>query len=328
MIGGPVVMILVIAWFLLTNGRTQSTDDAYVQAERTPVSASVSGRVVEVDVKENERVKAGQVLFKLDSGTFATALEQAQAELATARLQVEAQRAAYGQQLANVQAARGTVSYTEREAARERELMNAGVASKQQYDQAAHAAELARAQASAAGQSAQVALANLGGKIGGPVEAHPSVMQAQAAVDRAKLNMGYTVIVAPTDGVVTHVDQMPVGTYVNASQPLFWLVAGVPWVEANFKENQLAKMRVGQKATIRVDAYPGVDFAAHVASFSPGTGAAFSVLPAQNATGNWVKVVQRLPVRLAFDRPPPDMAGHSGLSARVKVDTTSTARAR
>jgi membrane fusion protein (multidrug efflux system) len=328
MVGGPLLILAIVAWFILTQGRYQSTDDAYVQAERTPVSASVSGRVVEVDVAENQRVKAGQVLFKLEPDTFSTAVEQAQAELATARLQVQAQRAGYAQQLANVRAAQDTVSYSDREAKREHDLMVAGVASRQQYDQAAHAAEMAHAQAAATGQAAQVALANLGGSPSGPVDSHPSVMQAQAALDRAKLNLSYTVIVAATDGVVTHVDQMPVGTYVNAAQPQFWLVTGVPWIEANFKENQLAKMRVGQKATVRIDAYPGVDFAAHVASFSPGTGQAFSVLPAQNATGNWVKVVQRLPVRLEFDRTPPDMAGHAGLSARVKVDTTSTAKGR
>lgn len=323
MIGGPLILLAIVAWFIITHGRYQSTDDAYVQAQRTPVAASVSGRVVEVDVKENQHVKAGQVLFKLDPGTFTAALEQAQAELAAARLQVQAQRAGYAQQLANVKAAKETVAYADREAARERELMNAGVVSRQQYDQAAHAADQAHAQSAAADQAAAAALANLGGSASGPVESHPNVMQAQAALDRARLNMGYTVVVAPTDGVVTHVDQMPVGAFANASQPLFWLVAGEPWVEANFKENQLGKMRVGQPATIHIDAYPGVAFAAHVASFSPGTGSAFSVLPAQNATGNWVKVVQRLPVRIGLD--PKELVEHPlrvGLSMKAKIDVS------
>jgi membrane fusion protein (multidrug efflux system) len=120
---------------------------------------------------------------------------------------------------------------------------------------------------------------------------------------------------------------MPVGTYLNASQTGFWLLSGEPWVEANFKEDQLAHMRVGQSASIKVDAYPDVELKGHVASFSPGTGSAFSALPAQNATGNWVKVVQRLPVRIAFDKPPPDMAGRAGLSARVKVDVRAPRRA-
>jgi membrane fusion protein (multidrug efflux system) len=136
----------------------------------------------------------------------------------------------------------------------------------------------------------------------------------------ARLGLGHTVIVAPQDGVVTRVDQLQLGAYVNPAQTLFWLISGEPWVEANFKEDQLAKMRVGQPAAIHIDAHGSGDIAGHVASFSPGTGAAFSALPAQNATGNWVKVVQRLPVRIAFDKAPPDMASRAGLSAKVTVD--------
>jgi membrane fusion protein (multidrug efflux system) len=323
MIGGPLIILAVVAWFLITGGRYQSTDDAYVQADRTPVSASVAGRVVEVDVKENQRVEAGQVLFKLDPQTFGTALEDAEAQLATARLQVAGFKAAYEQQLVTVKAAQENIAYTQREADRDRDLMNSGIISRQQYDTAQHAADDARAQFAVAQQQAAGALATLGGNAGLPVDAHPTVMQAKAMLDRAKLNLSYTTIVAAESGVVTHVDQMPVGTYVNAAQPVFWLVSGEPWVDANFKEDQLARMRVGEAATIKVDAYPGVTFAAHVASFSPGTGSTFSALPAQNATGNWVKVVQRLPVRIRFDRPPPDMASHSGLSAKVRVDTRS-----
>jgi membrane fusion protein, multidrug efflux system len=130
-------------------------------------------------------------------------------------------------------------------------------------------------------------------------------------------------VIAPKDGVVTRVQQLQVGGYVNPSQTVFWLISGVPWVEANFKEDQLGKMRVGQPATVKIDAYPDEPLKGHVASFSPGTGSAFSALPAQNATGNWVKVVQRLPVQIAFDQPPPDMAGRIGLSAVVKVDVRS-----
>jgi membrane fusion protein (multidrug efflux system) len=153
------------------------------------------------------------------------------------------------------------------------------------------------------------------------------VLQAKAMVDKARLNLSYTVITAAQAGTVTRVDQLQPGAYVNQAQPLFWLVSGEPWIEANFKENQLAKMRVGQAAEAEIDAYKGQKFPVHVSSFSPGTGSTFSVLPAQNATGNWVKVVQRLPVRLTFDRPPPDMAAHAGLSVKVKVDTRSAAKA-
>ena len=120
---------------------------------------------------------------------------------------------------------------------------------------------------------------------------------------------------------------MPVGTYINATaQPVFWLVSGEPWVEANFKENQLAKMKIGQPVDIKIDAVPGKIFKGFVASFSPGTGTSFSAIPAQNGTGNWVKVVQRLPVRINFDQPPPDMASHAGLSAKTKVDTRAASQ--
>jgi membrane fusion protein (multidrug efflux system) len=153
-------------------------------------------------------------------------------------------------------------------------------------------------------------------------------MEALAQVSKAQLDKSYTVVVAPKDGIVTRVQQLQVGGYVNPSQTVFWLIAGVPWVEANFKENQIGKMKVGQPATIKVDAYSGKALTGRVASFSPGTGSAFSALPAQNATGNWVKVVQRLPVQIAFDQPPPDMAARVGLSAGVKVDVRKEPESR
>ncbi len=327
LIAGPVLVVLVVGFVVLTGGRWQGTDDAYVEAARVAVSTSVPGRVIEVDVRENANVKAGAVLFKLDPRDFQTAVEQAQAQLAAARLQVESLKAAYAQQAANLKAAQDTVAFADRDAARERNLANSGVASRQQVDQAEHAADLAREQEASVRQQLAAALANLGGDPSRPVDRHPMVMQAQAQLDKAQLNLSYTVVTAAKDGVVTKVDQLQPGTYVNAAQTLFFVVSGEPWVEANFKEDQLARMRRGQAAEIRIDAYPKAVFAAHLASFSPGTGSSLSVLPAQNATGNWVKVVQRLPVRLTFDRPPPDMVDHAGLSAKVKVDTRDVAGA-
>lgn len=326
MIGGPALVLIVVGWFVLTEGRYQGTDDAYVQAARVAVSPSVAGRVVELDVKENEKVAKGQVLFRLDPRDFQAAVEQAQAALASARLQVQSLKASYAQQVANLKAAQDTVAFAEREAEREQTLANSGVASRQQLDQARHAADQAREQEAAARQQLAAALANLGGSPDRAVDQHPTVQQAMAALDKAKLAQSYTVVYAPADGTVTKVDQLQVGAYVNSAQPLFWLVSGRPWIEANFKENQLARMRLGQTAKVKIDAYPGQTFTAKVASFSPGTGESFSVLPAQNATGNWVKVVQRLTVRLAFDQPPPDMVSHAGLSANVEVDTKAAER--
>jgi membrane fusion protein (multidrug efflux system) len=322
MIVGPVLILagVGIVWFL--GAHYQSTDDAYVQAARMPISASVGGRVIELAVSENQHVKAGQLLFKIKADDYNASVMAARARLADARLRAQSLRATYDQQQVALRALQTTIDFTAREATRQQQLLAAGVSSRQDYEAAVQASDQAKAQMAVARQQAAVALANLGGRIDN-TEAFPAVLQAQADLQRAGISLGDTVIVAPRDGVVTRVEQLQIGSYVSPAQPVFWLVAGVPWVEANFKENQLGKMRIGQKVEIDIDAYSDRKFEGHVASFSPGTGSAFSPLPAQNATGNWVKVVQRLPVRIAFDSPPPEMAGRAGLSAHVKVDTAS-----
>ncbi|WP_293904698.1 HlyD family secretion protein [Phenylobacterium sp.] len=318
-VGGPLVILAIVAFFVLTGGRYQSTDNAYVQIAKTPVAPSIAGRVVEIYVHENQVVRRGQVLFRLDPRDFRANLEAAQAQAANAELDVSQARAAYQREAANVAGAQETVSYTAREAVRQQQLAAAGVSSRQQADEAVHAAHAARDQLAATRQQAAQALAALGGDPNISSRA-PAVMQARAQLERARLNVSYATVVAPADGIVARVDQMPVGAYLNASQTGFWLLSGRPWVEANFKEDQLAHMKVGQPVSIDIDAYPDSDLRGHVVSFAPGTGSAFSALPAQNATGNWVKVTQRLPVRIAFDRTPPGMAARAGLSAKVKVD--------
>ena len=327
-VAGPLLIVAIVAYFILTGGRTQTTDNAYVQIAKAPVAPSIAGRVTDIYVHENQYVKRGQVLFRLDARDMQANAEAAAATVANASLQVRALRASYRQQQAMVQAARDQLNYAATEAAREKRLANVGVASQAQVDQANHAVLAARQQLAVAQQQAQQVLASLGGDPNLAAQSAPEVMQAQAQLDKAKLNVSYATVVAPADGIVTRVDQMPVGTYLNASQTGFWLLSGEPWIEANFKEDQLAHMKIGQPVTIKVDADPDAHIKGHVASFSPGTGQAFSALPAQNATGNWVKVVQRLPVRISFDKPPPDMAGRAGLSAKVTVDVRAPGRAR
>ncbi len=320
LIVGPLLIIGIVmsVWYLGRN--SQATEDAYIQAARLPISASIGGRVIEVDVKENQTVKAGQVLFKIDNSDYSANLARARATLADARLRALTLGATYQQTQIVLKALQTNVEFTVSEAARKQKLVDAGVSSRQELAAAVHAADEARAQMAVARQQAAVALANLGGRTNAQ-ESYPAVMQAQADLQRAGIALGNTVVTAPSDGVVTRVEQLQVGTYINASQTVFWLISGIPWVEANFKENQLGKMKVGQPVEIKVDAF-AEKFQGKVASFSPGTGAAFSPLPAQNATGNWVKVVQRLPVRIAFDGMPPAMAGRIGLSAHVKVDVS------
>jgi membrane fusion protein, multidrug efflux system len=322
MIAGPVVVLLAAAYWYLTGGRYVSTDDAYVQAARVAISTDISGRVVEIDVHDNDRVKAGRVLFRLDPRPFQIAVEEAKAQLATVRYQIHAMKATYHQKRADAKATEATVDYQQHEFERQQRLVTSGTASLQQFEQARQAYETGREQLASKQQDVAVALANIGDDPDIPLDQHPMVQHAQAALDRAELNLSYTVITAPENGIVTKVEQLQVGDYVTASTPLFSLMsADRVWVEANFKETELTHMRPGQAATVEVDTYPDVVFQAKVESLSPGTGLTFSLLPPENATGNWVKVVQRLPVRVSIDRSDPDAPLHAGLSATVEVDT-------
>jgi membrane fusion protein (multidrug efflux system) len=322
MIAGPLLVLAGVAYFYLTGGRYESTDDAYVSAARVAISANVAGRVVELDVHDNQAVHRGDVLFRLDDAPDRIAVEEAAAKLASARLGVDTLKAGYRQRVSELGSAKDTLVYRQRELDRQQRLLASGIASQTQVDNAAHAADDARSQVATAEQRMAAAVAALGGNPSIAVDRHPSVQEAQAALDRAKLNLSYTTVAAPGDGVVTRVERLQVGTYVAASAPLFALVStGDVWVEANFKEDQLAHMRVGQRAEVRVDSYPDRVLAGTVASLSPGTGSQFSALPPENATGNWVKVVQRLPVRIALDRGDAPVALHAGLSADVRVDT-------
>jgi membrane fusion protein, multidrug efflux system len=322
MLLAPLVVIGAALYFYFTGGRYQSTDDAYVEAAQMVVSSNVAGRVSEIDIRDNELVKKGALLFRIDDAPFRIAVQEAQARLAGARLQVEALQATYRQRLAEVHGAEQTLAYQQREYERQNDLLASGISSQVQVNQLRHALDNARQALSSAREELAAVAANLGGDANASIENHPNVLQARAALDRAELNLSYTVIRAPEDGIVAKVEQLQVGNYINASSPLFALIATRDvWVEANFKESQLTFMRPGQEATVEIDSYPGKIFHARITSLSPGTGAAFSMLPPENATGNWVKVVQRLPVRLAVTDAPGELPLRAGLSADVTVDT-------
>jgi membrane fusion protein (multidrug efflux system) len=322
MLLGLAVVAAVVAYFYFTGGRFETTDDAYVKAARVDISADVAGRVQELAVRDNQPVRKGDVLFRLDDAPFRIAVEEANAQLAAARLQVESLKANYGQRRAELASAQDTLAFQQHELERQQRLLGSGIASQLQVDRVAHARDEARTQVATVQQQIAAVVADLGGNPNIAVDRHPRVQQAQALVDRATLNLSYTVVKAPSDGIVTRVEQLQVGTYVNASAPVFALVSTADtWIEANFKEDQLAHMRVGQMASIQIDSYPGKTFEGRVASVSPGTGSQFSVLPPENATGNWVKVVQRLPVRIELGRLDEAYPLHDGLSANVSVDT-------
>jgi membrane fusion protein, multidrug efflux system len=321
MLAGPIVVLIAASWWYLTSGRYVSTDDAYVQAARTMVSTDISGRVVAIAVHDNQRVTEGQVLFQLDERPYHIAVEDAKAQLAAARLQVEALKATYRQKVADAGGAEETLAYQQREFERQRQLASSGVASRAVFDQVQNAMAVARQRVASTQSDIANILAQLGGNPDIPVDQHPSVQRAQAALDKAGLDLSYTTVRAHENGIVTKVEQLQVGSYVTASTPVFSVVSDRIWIEANFKETELTNMRPGQSATVEIDTYPGVEFAAKVVSLSPGTGLTFSLLPPENATGNWVKVVQRLPVRLALEKYDPDLLLHAGLSVSVDVDT-------
>lgn len=321
MIGGPLLVAVVAAYFYVTGGRYESTDDAYVRAAQVTISANVAGRVSELAIRDNQQVSQGDLLFRLDDRPFRIAVEEAQARLASAKLEVQALKATYRQRLADRSSAQATLDYRMKELARQQSLLEPGISSQAQVEKAQVARDAARQELEAAREQITAVLARLGGDPDVDVNDHPTVQQAQAALDGAKLNLSYTTVHAPASGIVTKVEQLQVGDYLNAATPAFALVSSQNiWIEANFKEVQLTHMAPGQQAEVLIDAYPGHKLAATVVSVSPGTGAEFSLLPAENASGNWVKVVQRLPVRLELQTTA-EVPLRTGLSANVEVDT-------
>jgi membrane fusion protein (multidrug efflux system) len=320
MLGGVAVVLLAAGYVYLTGGRYESTDDAYVHAAGVDISSNIAGRVVQVDVKENQLVKAGQVLFRLDPAPHDIAIEQAQAQVADARQQLQSDLASYRQRQVDLKNAENGAAYAERERRRDEQLLAAGAVSQAEYDQAVRQSDAARLQVGAAQQQLAQALAALGGRADESIDAHATVRRANAQLAREALNKSWTVIRAPQDGRVTKVEQLQVGDYINAAAPVFHLVTGAPWIDANFKENQLKHMRPGQPVSVRIDAFPSYRCEGRVQSIAPATDQTFSMLPAENASGNWVKVVQRLPVRVSFTCNPA-LDPPAGLSSLVKVDT-------
>ena len=317
----PVVAVVAALWIYLTGGRYESTDNASLQTGMVAVAASVSGKVVAVEVSENQRVKKGQVLFRIKPDDFKAAVEEAEAQLAGARTDVRSMRADYEQARSQARAAENRLTFAESEEARQKELLAEGISSRSQYDSAVSDARTAQNDVAAARAKADSLKARLSNRIDAPVEDQPAVRQAESNLDKARIALDDTVVRASQDGIVTRVHQLQVGNYVTAGRPVLVLTSTRYWVQANFKEDQLRYMRVGQPASVGLDAFPDYKLKGHIASFSPGTGSSFSILPAENATGNWVKVVQRVPIEIDIDELPQGLPLSAGLSAEVTVDT-------
>jgi membrane fusion protein (multidrug efflux system) len=316
------IALVAGGYFYVTGGQIMETDNAYLQADMVGVSTDVAGTVASVDVHENEEVKAGQVLFQLKPDSFRIALEGAQAKLAAARNQLLNLKASYAETLAQIAQVEADIPYYQTVFDRQQKLISNAAASHATFDEAKHDLEAAKQKVTVAKAQAATTLAQLGGDADQPIEQNPLYLEAKSAVDDAQRELADTTVRAPFNGVVTNVNALQPGSYLDAAQQAFSLVSTKNmWISANPKETELTYVKPGQPVTITVDTYPGVEWTGKVASVSPASGASFALLPAQNTSGNWVKVVQRIPMRVTID----DAAGKPplrvGMSTLVAVDT-------
>ncbi|WP_192359012.1 HlyD family secretion protein [Mesorhizobium mediterraneum] len=318
----PVALIAGGSYVWVTGGRYQETENANLQQAKVSIAADTAGRIVQVDIFDNQSVKQGDVLFAIDPEPYRIALAQADAAAAGARLNVEQLRAAYSQAVAQEKSDASQVDYAQSQYDRAADLARKGINAESSLDEARNDLDKAKQQLAVAEQGILSAKAALGGNPDIETDKHPTVMAALAARDKAAYDLAQTTVTAPADGIISQAASFKVGQYVGSGTPLFSLVeTGDTWIDANFKETQLTHMKPGQKAEIVVDTYPGKTFEATVEAIGAGTGAEFSLLPAQNATGNWVKVTQRIPVRLQLADADAKMSLRTGMSATVTVDT-------
>jgi membrane fusion protein (multidrug efflux system) len=318
----PLALIAGGYWYV-TGGRVMSTDNAYVEADKVGISTDVSGMVKEIDVKNNQHVEDGQVLFRLDDLPFRLALERADAQVGVVRNDLNALKANYRDMQAQIKQAQDDIGYYDREFRRQQDLAAKNIASQQTFDAAHRNLQNAHQKLASLNQQLAAIAANLNGDPDIPVEQHPRYRDAVAQRNEAARQLDHTVVKAPFAGIVTNVPSLAPGKYLQASMTAFYLVAtDYVWVDSNPKETELTNVRPGQPVTVTVDTYPDVEWRGAVDSISPAAAQEFSLLPAQNTSGNWVKVVQRIPMRVRLDTSNKNLPPlRAGMSVEVNVDT-------
>ena len=322
MLGGIALVIVGTGYVWLTGGRMVSTDDSYVEAAEVNATTDVSGIVSKVLVHEGETVKTGQVLFQLGQHRYQIELDGAKAKLAETALSLASMKEDYQRMLKVADTAAAQVAEDQADFNRYASIIKSGGVTRAEYDDAKYKLQADQANLGALQEQAKTQLAKLGDDPNKPVDQYPQYQSGEADVAEAQRQLDHTTVRASFDGIVTNVEQLQRGQYLTAASPAFGVVSTDDvWVAAQFKETQLTHMRVGQPVTIGVDAYPGDKWTGVVESVAPASGSQFSLLPAENSSGNWVKVVQRIPVRIRLTGGPKDVELAAGMSTEVSVDT-------
>jgi membrane fusion protein (multidrug efflux system) len=317
----PIAAAVGGAEYYMSTLRYVTTQNAYVKSTVVAISAEVTGRIEQLLTRQNRRVAAGDLLFRIDPEPFRITLDKADAELSRVRNEIRALRADYRESRLELKEATGDIPYYRRAFDRQRRLAGKGHSSRARFDEAQRKLTNSRQRAAMLRQKSLRILAQLGGKLDLPLDAHADYRRARATRDNAELDLRRTMVHAPISGTVGPV-RIEAGEYITAGTPAMPLISAIDhWVEANLKETQLTQIRIGQTVDIVIDAYPNRKISARVDSISPTTGAEMSILPPQNASGNWVKVVQRVPVRLALDDIQPPLTLRAGMTVSVSIDT-------
>jgi membrane fusion protein (multidrug efflux system) len=317
----PLLAVAIGLYLFATGGQEVETDNAYVKANIVPISAAVTGRVIEVFARDNERVEAGAVLFRMDPEPYLIAVAGARAQLDVVKTDVQSLRAEYRATLQEAAEARSRIEFLGKQLERQERLKEKGMTRGDTYDEARHNLEAAKRRLDSIREKTNRVVAELSGSPDTPVERLPRYAEARSAYDAAMLDLARAQVKAPFAGVVSNM-RLQVGEYVEKGAPMFSLIeTAALWIEANYKETQLTHMTVGQPAKVVADAYPDHEWPASVEAIASATGAEFAVLPPQNATGNWVKVVQRIPVRIKVEQPSGHPQLRAGMTVTVSVDT-------